>query len=160
VRGLEQSSKNIGIKFENIMTIKNIQEKIISEFKEYKNWDDKYVCLIKLGKNLSSIAEEDKTEDSLINGCDVSTWLISSFRDGKVFYMIDSNSLIVRGLASLLLRVLSGQKPEDVENVDFSFVEKIGLGRDFLASRSDNFWKVVDQMKVSAANYARMPINS
>jgi cysteine desulfuration protein SufE len=142
------------------MTIKETQENIINELKNFSGWKDKYVYLIGLGKNLPPIDSKHKTEDSLINGCDVSTWLFSTFKDGKIFYEIDSNSLIVKGLAALLLRFLSGQKPEDIKNVDLRFIDKIGLGRDFLASRADNFWKVVNQMKLDADFYATMPVNS
>ena len=142
------------------MTIKEIQEEIIIEFKKSKDWRDKYICLINLGKKLPPIDLKDKIADNLINGCDVSTWLITIFKDGKMFYKIDSNSLIVKGLASLLLRVLCGQKPSDIKNIDLNFVEKIGLGRDFLASRADNFWKVFNQMKLNAEHYATMSADS
>jgi cysteine desulfuration protein SufE len=142
------------------MTIKETQEKIISELAQIGGWEEKYAYLIGLGKKLRPLNPEKKTEENLINGCDVSTWLFSDFREGKIFYEIDSNSFIVKGLGVLLTRVLSGQKPEDIKNINLEFIEKIGLGKDFLASRADNFWKVFEQMKSTASSYAAMPASS
>jgi cysteine desulfuration protein SufE len=142
------------------MTIKKNQVEIINELKKISHWKDKYIYMIGLGKNLPPIDQKHKIEKNLINGCDVSTWLVSTPKDGKIFYKIDSNSLIVKGLAALLIRVLSGQEPKEIKNVDFSFIEKVGMGKDFLASRTDNFWKVVNQMKLDAAFYATMSTGS
>jgi len=59
------------------MTIEKIQEEIIQEFKTFNNLMDKYNYLIKLGKNLPPIDSKYKTEDNLIKGCQVKTWLVS-----------------------------------------------------------------------------------
>jgi cysteine desulfuration protein SufE len=160
LRNSQEKSKNIRVRLENNMTTKETQEEIIKELKKINDWEDKYAYLVGLGKNLPPMDPKNKVEDNLIKGCDVSTWLSSAFKDGKIFYEVDSNSLIVKGLGALLLRVLSGQNPEDIKNIDLNFIDEIGLGKDFLASRADNFWKVVEQMKLNAAFYATMSAGS
>jgi len=135
------------------MTINEIQEKIINEFKIFNNPMDKYNELIKLGKNLAPIDPKYKTEENLIKGCQVKTWFYSSFKDGKVFYEIDSSSVMTRGFIALLTKVLSGQKPEDIKNADLYFIDKIGLRENFSPIRANSLWKLVNRMKSGAALY-------
>ena len=132
------------------MTISEIQEKIINEFKNFDNWMDKYNYLVKLGKDLSSIDSKYKTENNLIKGCQVKTWFHSAFKDGKVFYDIDSSSIMIKGIIALLIRVLSGQKPEDIKNADLYFIDKTGLRENFSPARANSLWKLANKMKSDA----------
>ncbi len=135
------------------MTIQEIQEEIINEFKSFDDWMDKYNYLIKLGKDLPSIDSKYKTEDNLIKGCQVKTWFHSAFKDGKVFYDIDSSSIVIRGIISLLIKILSGQKPEDIKNAELYFIDKIGLRENFSPVRANSLWKLVNRMKSDAVLY-------
>lgn len=135
------------------MTIQEAQEEIINEFKNFENWMDKYQYLIKLGKKLPLMDSKYKTKDNLINGCDVNTWFFSTFKDGKVFYDIDSNSIIIKGLIALLVKILSGQEPEDIKNTELYFIDRIGLEKNFSPFRANSLWKLVNQMKTVAALY-------
>lgn len=141
------------------MAIQEIQEKIISEFKIFNNWMDKHNYLIKLGKELPPIDLKYKIEDNLINGCQVETWFHSSFKDGKVFYDIDSRSMMIRGIISLLIRVLSNQKPEDIKNADLHFIDEIGVREHFSPSRPNSLWKLVSQIKQDATQYETRMLN-
>lgn len=135
------------------MTIQEIQEEIINEFKIFDNWMDKYNCLIKLGKDLPPIDSKYKIEDNIIKGCQVKTWFHSAFKDGKVFYDIDSKSVIIKGIIALLIRVLSGQKSKDIKDADLYFIDKIGLRENFSPVRANSLWKLVNRMKSDAALY-------
>jgi len=135
------------------MTIQEIQEEIINEFKNFDNWMDRDNKLIKLGKELPPIDSKYKTEDNLIKDCQVKTWFHSAFKDGKVFYDIDSSSIIIRGIIALLIKVLSGQKPEDIKNIDLYFIDKIGLRENFSPIRANSLWKLVNKMKSDATLY-------
>jgi len=135
------------------MTIQEIQKEIINEFKIFGNWMDKYNYLIKLGKDLPPIASKYKTENNLIKGCQVKTWFHSAFKEGKVFYDIDSKSTMIRGIIVLLIRVLSGQKPKDIKNADLYFIDRIGLRENFSPTRANSLWKLANRMKSDAALY-------
>jgi len=149
MRSTEENSKNVQVK----MTIQEIQEEIIQEFKTFGNWMDKYNYLIKLGKDLSPIDSKYKIEENIIKGCQVKTWFHSIFKDGKVFYDIDSSSMMIKGICVLLIKVLSGQKPEDIKNADLYFIDKIGLRENFSPVRANSLWKLVNKMKSDAALY-------
>ncbi len=135
------------------MTIKEAQEKIIKEFEKLENEIDKYNYLIKLGKKLPSLDPEDKTKNNLIESCQVKTWFNSEFKNGKVYYNIDSKSLITKGLISLLIRTLSDQKPEDVEKADLYFIDELDLKDNFSTVNPSNLWEVVKRMKKDASFY-------
>ena len=133
--------------------MQKIQEEIISEFKIFHDWMEKYNYLIELGKDLPPIDSKYKTEDNLIKGCQVKTWFHSTFKDGKVFYDIDSKSMMIRGIIALLIRVLSNQKPEDIKNADLYFIDKTGLRENFSPTRENSLWKLVNRIKQDAIWY-------
>ncbi|MFH1423730.1 MAG: SufE family protein [Candidatus Nealsonbacteria bacterium] len=135
------------------MTIQETQEEIISEFKILDNWMDKYNYLIELGKKMPPIDPGYKTEDNLIKGCQVKTWFHSAFKDGRVFYDIDSGSLMIRGIISLLIRVVSDQKPEDIKNADLYFIDKTDLREIFSPTRANSLWKLTNRINLDATTY-------
>jgi cysteine desulfuration protein SufE len=135
------------------MTIQEIQEEIIGEFKIYGTWLDKHSHLIKLGKDLPPIDPKYLAEDNLIKGCQVKTWFHSRLEEGIIFYEIDSRSLVIRGIIALLLRVVSGQKPEDVKNADLYFIDKTGLRENFSPVRANSLFKMITQIKTDAIFY-------
>ena len=135
------------------MTIQEAQEKIINEFKNFENWMDKYNYLIKLGKDLPPMDSKYKTEGNIIKGCQVKTWFHSTFKEGRVFYDISSISITIKGFIALLIRVLSGQKPEDIKNADLYFIDKIGLRENFSPLRANSLWKLVNRIKSDATSY-------
>ena len=114
---------------------------------------DKYNYLIKLGKGLSPMDLKYKTEDNIIKGCQVKTWFHSTFREGRVFYDIDSISIIIKGFIALLIKALSGQKPEDIKNTDLYFIDRIGLRENFSPLRANSLWKLVYRIKSDATLY-------
>lgn len=132
------------------MTINEIQDEIIKEFEKFDDELKKYNYLIKLGKELKPIDPKYKTDDYLIRGCQVNTWYYSGCKDGKMFYNIDSVSLITRGFISLLLRICSAQTPEDIKNTEFYFIDKIGLRNQFSPLKDNSLFKLVKKIKTDA----------
>ena len=135
------------------MNIQETQEEIIKDFEKLNNELEKYNYLIKLGKSLKPIDLKYKTDDYLIRGCQVSTWYYSEYKGGKIFYKINSLSLITRGFISLFLRICSGQKPEDIKNTQFYFVDRIGLKDQISPLKDNSLFKLVNKIKADAAFY-------
>jgi cysteine desulfuration protein SufE len=136
-------------------TTQKTQQQIIGEFKGLHTWFDKYGYLIKLGKTLPAIEPKNKNDDTLIRGCQVNTWFYSEFKDGKVHYKIDSISLIIKGTAVLLLRVLDGLTPEEIRNTDLYFIDETGLRENFSPMKANSLWKLVNRMQSDAAGYEK-----
>jgi cysteine desulfurase / selenocysteine lyase len=155
---LKELGKNIeknrvALKTKVLINSRAAQEKIIKDFRPYSQWTDKYAELVKLGKKLPPLNSELKTEDNLIRGCQVNTWYHSSFADGKMFFQVDSVSLIIKGFVALLLEVFSGRKPKDIVDTDLYFFDKIGLKENFSPLRANSLWKLVGRMKADAASH-------
>ena len=106
-----------------MMTINEIQDEIIEEFSEFDDWMDKYQMLIDMGNDQPPLDDKYKTESNLIDGCQSRVWLQADYADGVITFSAESDALIVKGIVSLLIRVLSGHSPKEImadilENID------------------------------------------
>lgn len=130
------------------MTIREQQDAIIDEFSFFTEWSEKYEYIIQLGKELPLIEDAYKTDDNLIKGCQSRVWLRADYKDGKIIFTADSDALITKGLVSMVVRVLSGQKPEDIANAEIYFIDKIGLKSHLSMTRSNGLLSMLKQMKM------------
>jgi cysteine desulfuration protein SufE len=135
------------------MTLKERQDEIIEEFSVFDDWMDKYNYLIELSKDLSTIDPKYKTQEYLIEGCQSKVWLFAEMEGDVVKYSADSDAIITKGIAALLVRVLSGQKPADILNNDLYFLDKIGLQQNLSPTRSNGLLAMLKQMKLYAMAY-------
>ncbi len=132
-------------------SIQEISEALVEDFSLFDNWEEKYEYLIDLGKKLPPMAADLKTEDRKIKGCQSTVWLYSEYKDGIIYFQADSEAMIVKGLVSMLVRVLSGQKPEDIVATHLDFIEKIGLQSHLAQTRANGLNAMIRQMKLDAA---------
>lgn len=131
-------------------TIEEIQNEIVQEFEVLGDWMEKYNYIIELAKTLPPFKEEYRTKEHLIQGCQSQVWLGGEYVDGKLFFYADSDAIITKGIIALLLRVLSGQNPNDILNTDLWFVEKIGLASHLSPTRSNGLVSMIKQIKMYA----------
>ncbi|MDL2262599.1 SufE family protein [Bacteroidales bacterium OttesenSCG-928-I21] len=132
------------------MSINDIQYQIIEEFSIFTDWMDKYEYLIDLGKQLAVFDEKYRTEQNLIDGCQSKVWINAELIDQKVYFTADSDAIITKGIISLLIKVLSGQTPQDILDADLYFIEKTGLQQHLSPTRSNGLMAMVRQMKLYA----------
>lgn len=135
------------------MTINEIQDEIVSDFELFDNWDDKYAYLIEMGKKLPALTEQYKTESNKIKGCQSNVWLHTNLKDNHLIFEGDSDAMIVRGLVSMLIKVFSGQNPEEIAQTDLYFMDKIGLKQHLSMTRANGLSAMVKQMKLYALAY-------
>ena len=132
------------------MTIKEIQEEIIDEFSMFDDWMERYEYIIELGKSLPIINEEYKLDENLIKGCQSKVWLFSELENDTVKYTADSDAILTKGIAALLLRVYSGQKPADILTAETKFIDEIGLKEHLSPTRANGLVSMVKQIKMYA----------
>ena len=132
------------------MTINELQDNVIEEFSVFDDWMDKYALLIELGNSLSPLNEQFKVESNLIEGCQSREWLKAEYRDGKVLYQAESDAVIVKGIVSLLIKVLSGHTPREILDTHLYFIEQIGLTEHLSPTRSNGLLAMVKQMRLYA----------
>lgn len=134
----------------NHKTIEETEQEIIEEFSLFDSWDDKYEYIIDLGKKLQPLEDKHKTDQNRVRGCQSTVWLAADFIEGKIFYKAESDAVIVKGLISLLIRVLSGHTPDEIINAKLGFIQQIGMTTHLAQTRSNGLLAMVKQMK----NYA------
>ena len=132
------------------MSIKEIQEEIIEEFAMFDDWMQKYDYIIELSKDIPLISEEYRLNENLIKGCQSKVWLHATEIDGKVIYTADSDAIITKGIAALLIRVLSEQIAEDILENEMYFIDAIGLKEHLSMTRSNGLVSMIKQMKFYA----------
>ena len=132
------------------MKIEELQQEVIDEFSDFDDWMDKYQLLIDLGSEQEPLPEQYKTPQNLIDGCQSRVWLQADYIDGKVHFQAESDALIVKGIVTLLIRVLDNQTPEDILNADLHFIEDIGLKEHLSPTRSTGLVAMMKQMKLYA----------
>jgi cysteine desulfuration protein SufE len=132
------------------MNIKEIEEEIITEFGYFDDWMDKYNYLIDMGKSIPVIDPKFKTESNLISGCQSRVWLHANYSDGRLTFTADSDAVITKGIANLLIRVMDNQPVDDILNAEFNFVDQIGLKEHLSPTRSNGLTSMIKQMKMYA----------
>ena len=126
------------------MSINEIQDEIIEEFSGLDDWMDRYQLLIDIGSGMEPLAEEKKTEQNLIDGCQSRVWLhAGKSDDGTLHFEADSDALIVKGIISLLIGILDGQTPQDILDADLYFIDRIGLREHLSPTRSNGLVAMV-----------------
>lgn len=135
------------------MTINELQDEVIEEFSDFDDWMDKYALLIDLGNSLPPLDEKYKTESNLIEGCQSRVWLQADYSDGKIHFQGESDAVIVKGIVSLLIKILSDHSPQEILDTDLYFIEKIGLKEHLSPTRSNGLVAMVKQMRLYALAY-------
>ncbi|GHV56333.1 Fe-S metabolism protein SufE [Bacteroidia bacterium] len=133
-----------------MQTINQIQDEIIEEFSAFDDWMDKYALLIEMGNELPPLDAQYKTANNLIEGCQSRVWLQADYENGKVIFQGDSDAVIVKGIVSLLIKVLSGHTPEEILSADLYFLKTIGLKEHLSPTRSNGLVAMLKQMKLYA----------
>ena len=134
-------------------SILQTEQEIIEDFSLFDNWEDKYEYIIDLGKKLPLSEDEYKLEENKIKGCQSTVWLVASSTEGRLFFKADSDAVIVKGLISMLIQVLSGHRPEEIIAAKLDFIREIGMFAHLAQTRSNGLLAMIKQMKNYAIAY-------
>lgn len=134
-------------------TIAETEKEIVEEFGLFDSWDDKYEYIIDLGKKLPLLEDKHKLDENKVRGCQSTVWLVADYKDGRVYFKADSDAVIVKGLISMLIRVLSGHTPDEIIETKLGFIQEIGMTTHLAQTRSNGLLSMVKQMKNYALAY-------
>jgi len=137
------------------MGIIEVQNEIIDEFSLFEDWMQRYEYMIELGKSIELIDSSKKIDSNLIKGCQSKLWLHAELNDNKLIFKADSEAIITKGIAAVLLRVFSNQTPEDILNANLDFVDKIGLKEHLSPTRANGLISMIKQIKYYALAYTK-----
>lgn len=133
--------------------IPEIENEIVEEFSLFDSWEDKYEYIIDLGKKLDPLDEKYRTKENIVKGCQSTVWLAAEYEDGRVVYKADSDAVIVKGIISMLIRVLSNHSPDEISSAPLEFVKRIGMDKHLAQTRSNGLVAMIRQMKNYALAY-------
>ena len=139
--------------------IKETEAELVEEFELFDDWADKYQYIIELGQKLNPLDNCYKTPENLIKGCQSSVWLHAFTEDGKIFFEADSDSTFVKGEIALLIRVMSGRKPDEIVQAQLEFIDKIGLRQHVAITRANGLASMIKQMKLYALGFQSSDLN-
>ena len=132
------------------MTINEIQDEIVEEFCELDDWMDRYQLLIDLGEEQAPLDAADKTDQNLIDGCQSRVWIVCEEQGSKLHFRAESDALIVKGIVSLVIRVVNDQTPQDILDAQLYFIDKIGLTEHLSPTRSNGLLAMIKQVRMYA----------
>lgn len=133
------------------VTIEEAEQGIIEEFSGLEDWLDKYQYLIRLGKQHPGLDDSSKTDEHAVAGCQSQVWIVTRVEGGRLYFQADSDSLIIKAILALLLRVVSGQRPEAISSARLHFMDRIGLSTHLSPSRANGLATVVRHIQQCAA---------
>jgi cysteine desulfuration protein SufE len=139
------------------MSIAEKQQQILDELDLFQDWQERYEYVIGLGKKLPPMDDSAKTEDKLIKGCQSQVWLDADCEDGVVRYRADSDSVITKGMIALFVRVLDGEKTDDILTADLGFIDQTGLKEHLAPTRANALNLMANQMKQRALEFSAQP---
>lgn len=131
-------------------SIEEIQNGIIEDFSFLPEWEERYTYLIELGQKMAPLPDKYRTADNIVRGCQSTVWLHLECQDHRVNLKADSDSLIVKGLAALLIRVFSGQPAEEVLQADLTFFEQTGLNKHLSSQRTNGLMAMIEEIRALA----------
>lgn len=135
------------------MTIRETQEKLILEFEEYTDWEDRYKKIIEYGKQLPSFSENLKTEKNKLAGCQSQVWITARLEEGRIIFEADSDASIVKGLIALLIKVYSNHSPDEILANPPDYFRKIGIDNHISPTRKNGLAAMMKQIQMYAVAY-------
>jgi cysteine desulfuration protein SufE len=136
-----------------VSSIESVQQEIIEEFALFEDWMQRYEHMIDLGKSLPLIAEEYKTEDNIIKGCQSKVWVHAELKDRCIHFTADSDAIITKGIIAILIRVFSNQPPKAIIEANTDFIDQIGLKEHLSPTRANGLVAMIKQIKMYAVAY-------
>ena len=142
---------------ENPLGTKTTLEDVLDTFEFLDDWEERYAYIVDLGKQLPAFPDEARIEENYVHGCQSQVWLIHHYDEdsGKLFLLIDSDAIIVRGLAAIILVALNGKTPRDLLATDIDeLFEQLDLFRHISPTRGNGLRAMVGKIRDIAATEA------
>lgn len=132
-------------------TIEELQNELIEQFEPFDDWMDRYQLIIEMGDELPQITEQEKKDENLIEGCQSRVWIVcEAHDDGTLHFRADSDALIVKGIAAMLLKIYDGQTPSAILNSPLFFIERLNLTGHLSPTRSNGLFSMIQRIKTYA----------
>jgi len=117
-------------------SLKAAEKEIIEEFEKLPDIDAKYAHLFRLGEDLPTMASTLKNDETLVRGCQSTLWFYLDQDDGRCYLQADSDSMVIKGIAALLVRLIHGRGADEIKDISMDFIDTLEIWK--LASNRNN----------------------
>jgi len=128
------------------MTMREKQEALAADLARFKTPQDRLSHIIRVGRSAAGLGEQFKIPETKLDGCLSNLWLRSEFRDGACFFSADSDSAIVKGLATVICDLFSGLAPSEIVQADLAPLRQAGLWQQLTPNRRTGLSRLVDRI--------------
>lgn len=132
------------------MAIQNRIQKILDEFSKIPDWEARYKRLIDLGKELTAMDEQNKTDANKVRGCQSQVWLWANMEADRIIFQADSDASITKGIVALLVNVYSGSTPDEILITKPDFLTQLGIREHLSMSRANGLNAMLKQITIYA----------
>ena len=115
------------------------------------DWEDRYKYIIELGQALPPLAEDEKNSATKVNGCVSQVWLVTERNGNQLSYRGESDAMIVRGLAAILIALYSDRPAREIAETDaIAIFDELGLREHLSTQRSNGLVAMVNRIRSEA----------
>jgi cysteine desulfuration protein SufE len=129
---------------------------IKDQFLKFSDWEDRYRELIHLGRGLAPYPEEKRDDKYKIKGCQSQVWLYPEYKNGRVYFLADSDAVLVKGIIGLLVNVYSDATPEEILSTKPEFLKEVGITEHLSMNRSNGLSAMMKQIQMYALVFKSM----
>lgn len=128
-----------------------------AEFAAIAEWNDRLKHLLSRAESLPALADDLKTEDNRVLGCQSRVWLVAraDSSDGRLHFAADSDARIMRGLLALVLSLYSGRRPAEIAAHPPAFFDSLSFGRQLVPARASGLTRIVERIQAAAQDQAQ-----
>ena len=124
---------------------------MIDDFAFLGDWEERYMHVIDMGKSMTPLSPEEKTDIYKVKGCVSQVWLVSEMKDGKLVFRGDSDAHIVKGLVAVVLQIFSNRTPAEITDINASEILKaLELDEHLSPQRSNGLKAMIERIQSQA----------
>lgn len=123
-------------------------EDILDSLSFFDSWEERYKYIIDLGKELPEMDVSKKTDENIVRGCQSQVWIDSSVNEGRLFFEVDSDAFIVKGLLGLVMAAYNNKTPAEIHDFDIdAYFEELALIKHLSPTRGNGIRAMVQRVK-------------
>lgn len=127
-------------------------DELVDNFSFLDSWEDRYKYLIELGNQLPHLADEKKTNEWKVPGCQSQVWIIPHYNGDSISFEGDSDAIIVRGIIAVVLLIFKDKPAQEILDIDVEEIfDKMGLREHITPNRRSGMLSMVDKIKYYSA---------
>jgi cysteine desulfuration protein SufE len=129
------------------------EQEIQAEMEDCGDWKERYSFILDQATGLEPMPEALRVDANKVRGCVSQLWLYPRLEDGKLRFWAESDSLFVKGLVALMLRIYDRLPPEEILANPSNFLITSGLVQNLSPNRANGVASMLAKIQEYAAQH-------